>query len=665
MTGFQLNVNGWYGAGGGLHLLQLLSEGSFAYATEASNVNPCTSGLGAVAASSVESSGNWTTRQVDTSIAGTTQQVLVATIQGGSAAASSAPSITWSPSVPQDGNYAVYFHTPGCAAMDNCGARTSVKVTATPSSGTPNTTTVDQTNTQDESTLVYNGTLSAGTDTFKVSMTLGDGAAATSGQSYQIIADYINLIAASTNGTSTKINRGYGLFEYAVDNGVGTFGDSVVDRSAKNASAIMTNSTGFDSLAFSFDQGAVVNSVVTAGQGKDTRVFVGGEFTYTAREGGATSANVVVYSAGTPQVAPNGGLDGPVESLLELNGAVYAAGTFKGTSDGSVTGLAGLARWNYSSSSSWEKLAGTAPAVSSSIAGLAAVNTGSGSKNGSEDAIAVVGGGGSGLAFYDPTLSRWNSSMGALLLGNLTAVGGAVDLSNTNATTYYAGNIQVAIQHATPGGAVLSSGKNGQPRLTSFGFDFGSSSETSSTASPSSAPTSARFRRSTEEEEDATPLDLLSRSLDLRSSRIVLEARAPAPSPAANLTLPTPIQAVAAPGTSSDEVLAGAFWKNGSTELMLVGGSFVSSERVRNVGAYDPNARTLTGLAGQDVTGTVTNLLVVDDTVWIGGNFSTASGRQGFTTYNLKASQIDDSQPPLSGTFNLSLSPALFAALPC
>ncbi|GAA5934785.1 Rax2p [Sporobolomyces koalae] len=645
MTGFQLNINGWYGQGGGLHLLQLLSDGSYAYANEASNENPCTAGLGAVSPSTVTTSGNWTSQQVDTSIAGTTQEVLVARFQGGNGASS--PSITWAPSVPQDGNYAVYLHTPGCTRMEDCGARTSVQITATPSSSTSsaNVTTIEQNNTEDRSTLIFNGTLSAGTDTFTVSMKLADGAASTQGQTYEIVADYINLIAASTNGTSTKIDRGFGLFEYAVEGSQGTFGDSVAARAESDALQTMTNATGFDALSFNLDQGASVTSIVTAGQGQQTRVFVGGDFTY--RAGDSTSQNVVVYSAGQPQVAPNGGLDGAITSLLELNGALYAAGTFKASSDGSVTDLAGIARWNYSASgSSWEKLLGTAPKVTQSIAQLAAVNTGSGQKNGSEDAIAVIGGGGSGLAFYEPADSKWNSTLGGLLLGNLTAVGGANDLENTNATTIYAGAIQVAIEHATPGGAVLSSTKNGQPRVTSFGFDFGSSAA-SSRLSPSSSSTTSRFRRSQDEEDS---LQLLSRSVDSRSSsRIVLEARAPAPSPAANLTLPSPIQAAASSTSSTEEVLAGAFWKNGSTELMLVGGSFVSSNGIRNLGAYDPKSGDLSALTGQEISGTVTNLLVVDDTLWIGGNFSTSNGRQGFSTYNLKQSQVDDSQPALSG----------------
>lgn len=660
MTGFQLNVNGWYGAGGGLHLIQLLSEGSYAYADSALNTNPCTDGLGATTASSVETSGNWTTQEVVTSIAGTTQQVLVATVPGGSS--SSPPSITWAPSVPQDGNYAVYFHTPGCTQMEDCGSRTSVRVTASPSSASSNSTTVDQTNTADQTTLIYNGTLSAGTDTFKVEMTLAEGAASNSGTNYQIIADYVNLIASSTNGTSTRINRGYGLFEYAVEGSQGTFGDSVAEREEMNATSIMTNSTGFDGLAFDLNQGTTVNSIVTVGSGTDTQVFVGGGFTYTATIGGSTSQNVVAYVAGQPQAVPNGGLDGAVNHLLEVNGALYAAGAFQATSDGSVTALEGLARWDYSTpSTGWEKLGGTFPAVTESVAGLAVVNTGSGEKDGSEDAVVVVGGGGSGLAFYESEKGTWNSSMGGLFLGNLTAVGEAFDLDNTNSTTYYAGQIQLAIQHATPGGAVLSSGKNGQPRLSAFGFDLTSpdsaSSSSSSSSSPSSssssAPTSSRFRRSVDEEESL--LQLFSRSLDPRSSRLVLEPRAPAPSPSANLTLPTPIQAVASSSSSNDQILVGEFWNNGSTDFMIVGGSFVSSGDVRNVGMYDPKAQSLLPLQGEQITGTVTNLLVVDDILWIGGNFSTLTGRQGFTTYNLKEQSIDDSQPPLSGKFCLAL----------
>jgi len=669
MTGFQLNVNGWYGAGGGLHLIQLLSEGSYAYADSALNSNPCTDGLGATSASTVETSGNWTTKEVVTSIAGTTQQVLVATVTGGSG---SSPSITWAPSVPQDGNYAVYFHTPGCTQMEDCGSRTSVRVTASPSSASSNSTTVDQTNTADQTTLIYNGTLSSGTDTFKVEMTLADGAASNSGTNYQIIADYVNLIASSTNGTSSQLNRGYGLFEYAVEGSQGTFGDSVIESEERNATSIMTNSTGFDALAFDLNQGANVNSIVTVGSGSETQVFIGGDFTYTANGGGATSRNVVAYVAGQPQAVPNGGLDGAVTHLLEVNGALYAVGSFQATSDGSVSGLEGLARWTYSTpSSSWERLGGPFPIAADSIAGLAVVNTGSGKEDGSEDVIAVVGGGGSGLAFYESEYGQWNYSMPGLFLGNLTAVGEAFDLDNTNSTTYYAGQIQLAMTHITPGGAVLSSGKNGQPRLSPFDFGFTSSdpsetasSTSSSSASSSSAPTSSRFRRSVDEEESL--LQLFSRSLDPRSSRLVLEPRAPAPSPSANLTLPTPIQAVASSLNSNDQILVGEFWNNGSTDFMIVGGSFVSStslkfsSEVRNVGMYDPKAQSLLPLQGEEITGTVTNLLVVDDTLWIGGNFSTLSGRQGFTTYNLKEQSIDDSQPPLSGELSSALAALLF-----
>ncbi|GAA5919969.1 hypothetical protein JCM1841_004401 [Sporobolomyces salmonicolor] len=649
LTGFQLNVNGWYGAGGGLHLLQLLSEGSYAYASEADNLSPCTSGLAASTQSTVSTTGTWTTANATTSIAGTTQTVLVGSIDGGNDAASSAPSITWQPYVTEEGDYAVYFTTPGCSSMGDCARRTSVLVTATPSGGTPNSTTIDQTNTATASTLIYNGTLAAGASSLSVSMSLADGAASFSGTTYEIVADYINLVAASTNGSSTRIERGYGLFEYALAD-QGTFGDVVSTSGSVNASGTMTNASGFDSLAFRLDNGAVVNSVVSVGNGSTTHVFVGGNFTFTPSSSSNTgsSTNVVSYASGQASAAPNGGLNGVVTSLLEYDGILYAAGSFDATTDGAVSELAGIARWNYSAlSTKWEALGGTVPSIGGAIAQLAVVNTGSSSPNGSR-AIVAVGGGGSGLAFYEPASSAWNSTMAGLFLGNLTAVGPAASLASTNATTYLAGNVLAAVRNSAPGGAVLSSGHNGSPQLSSFGFGFNSSSPSTSSGTTAS---SSRFRRA------ESSLQSLARSfagpLDRRaSSRIILEPRAPAPSSTFNLTLPSPISAVAstADSSSTDQVLAGAFWKNGSTTLMLLGGSFTSSTGVQNLGAYDTSKKTFSSLPGAEtINGTVTSLMVLDDSLWIGGNFSTGGGRQGFATYDLQGGKVDDSQPPLSG----------------
>ncbi|GAA5900213.1 hypothetical protein JCM8208_002052 [Rhodotorula glutinis] len=665
LTGIQLNIFGWYGAGGGLHLLQLLSDGAYAYAAASNNNAPCASGIGATAESTVETSGNWTTASVVTETAGTLQDVLVAEVAGGSTASASAPSLTWQPYVAQPGQYAVYFVTPGCTAQGTCARRTTVRVTATPSGtgAVANETVVDQRNGRDVSTLVYNGTLAAGADSLSVTMTLAEGGAASSGTTYELVANYVNLVAASTNGSTSSVilERGYGVYEYPlVDSGV--FGDAVPTAQAQgvNASATLTNATGFDALSFRLGEGAQVHAVVSAGTGADAIAFVGGEFTYSSADGAEQSRNVVAYRLDDVVAAPNGGLDGAVRSLVELDGVLYAAGTFSSTVDGDVKALNGVARWNYTDgAASWQSLGASVPSVGGTVAQLAVVNPShaESSKNDSGGgAIVAVGAGGSGLAFFEPASSSWNATAAGLFLGNLTAVGPASSRTATNATTYLAGNVVAAIQHATPGGAVLSEGKNGSPRMSSFSFGFNSSSSSSSSASTartsgSSTSSAARVKRA--ETSTASPIDDTALLQQRRSfSRVLLEARAPQASSPVNLTLPSPIQAVAAaPGSarSADQVLAGAFWKNGSSTLMLLGGAFSTSTGIENLGAYDTKAGSLEALAGFEVDGAVTALKVVDDTLWVGGNFTSASGRQGLATYDLAQQKVDDSQPPLAG----------------
>ena len=670
LTGIQLNIFGWYGGGGGLHLLQLLSDGGYAYAAESNNNAPCASGLGATAESAVETSGNWTTATVVTETAGTLQDVLVAEVAGGSTAAASAPSLTWQPYVAQAGQYAVYFVTPGCTAQGTCARRTSVLVTATPSGAgaASNKTVVDQTNGRDVSTLVYNGTLAAGADALSVTMTLAEGGAASAGTTYELVANYVNLVAASTNGSTTSVvlERGYGVYEYPlVDSGV--FGDAVPTAQAQgvNASATLTNATGFDALSFRLAEGAQVHSVVSAGTGADAIAFVGGDFSYASADGAEQSRNVVGYRLDDVVAAPNGGLDGNVRSLVELDGVLYAAGTFSATVDGDVKALNGVARWNYTDgAASWQSLGASVPSVGGTVAQLAVVNpSSSAAKNGSTSGTVVaVGAGGSGLAFFEPASSSWNSTAAGLFLGNLTAVGAASSRTATNATTYLAGNVVAAIQHATPGGAILSEGKGGAPRMSSFSFGFNSSSSSSSSTarSPGSSTSSAaRVKRA--ETSTASPIDDTALLQQRRSfSRVLLEARAPQASSPVNLTLPSPIQAAAAsPGSAraADQVLAGAFWKNGSSTLMLLGGAFSTSTGVENLGAYDTKAGSLEALGGLEVDGAVTALKVVDDTLWVGGNFTSASGRQGFATYDLAQQKVDDSQPALAGASPLLLRP--------
>ena len=651
MTGFQLNIFDWYGAGGGLHLLQLLSEGSFAYAVEQQNAAPCSAGLGAMPQSGVTTQGSWEPAEVNTAIAGTVQQVLVAEVPG-ETDPTAAPSVTWTPAISQDGNYAVYFVTPGCTAAGTCAQRTLVQVTATPKgSGSPNQTVIDQTNEQDQATLIYNGTLSAGVDSLSVTMTLASDGAPKAGKTYQLVANYVNVVAASTNGTTTRIERGYGIYEYPlVDSG--TFGDAVATAQAQgvNASATMTNASAFDALAFRLAPGSTVNSIVTVGEGANSQVFVGGNLTYTGAGSDSVSNSVLGYQAQQAILPPNGGLNGPVSSLAVLDGALFAAGTFTATADGTVKDLAGIVKWNFSSSAAaWESLPNV-PSVGGQVEQLAV----DASHADGSSALVVTGAGGSGLAYYEASTSAWNATAAGFFLGNLSAVSTPSSSSEStikNATTYFAGTVLAAAQYATPGGAILSSSKQHQPQLSSFAFGFNASSNTRSgppAASSSSSSSGAAANKRALEHRSSGGLTLDRRSF----SRVTLEPRAPAPSPAVNLTLPSPIQAVASTGLQGggeNQVLAGAFWKNGSNELMLVGGSFVSSGGVNNIGTYDSDSGTLTALPGISISGTVTALRTVSDTLWIGGNFTASGDRAGLTAYDLDGQQIDGSVPSLTG----------------
>lgn len=259
---------------------------------------------------------------------------------------------------------------------------------------------------------------------------------------------------------------------------------------------------------------------------------------------------------------------------------------------------------------------------------------------GSNDSVVAVGGGGNGLAFFDLSTSQWNASQAGLLIGNLTAFGAAPSISSQNSTVYLAGNVLAASDSAAPGGALLSRSSDGSPKLTALGYEL--TSTISSSPPSSSSAIASRQRR-----DRRYKMNMVARAVDhvvaaLTPRSMTLEPRAPAAE--VNITLPSAISA-----TTTGQVLAGAFWTNGSSDLMLIGGNFATADGVQSLGLYDLDAKTLAPVPGVSIVGAVSSLAVFDKTAWIGGNFTTASGRQGFTTYNLGDSSLDDSEPALQG----------------
>ena len=637
MTGFQLNIFGFYGAGGGLHLLQLLSDGAFAYAIDAQNTVQCDTGLGASMGSNVTASEAWRPTSVVSSIPGTTQAILAARVFGG-ASAENGPTLSWSPFVTQSGSYDILFYTPGCQIQGTCLSRGSVSVVVQPDGGGAATTTIiNQSNRFDETTLIYSGLLSASTGSTggaTITVRLADGGAPIVGRSYDLIAEKISLIALSTNGTdadtTTTLQRGYGLFEYALGGGIGAFGDAVTATNL-NATSTLLNSTGFDALSFRLSPNTTISSIVTVGTGASTRVFVGGSFVYT--NGAVTSRNVVSYSAGsTVTPAPNGGLAGNVTALVELDGTLYAAGSFVATVDGSVTGLRGAARWRYGVvGSSWTAM-GSVPSLGGSISALGIARSGS-----NNSVVALGRANNSGLAYFDAATSRWNATTAGLVIANLTAFAAS---NNLTAPSYFAGKVLAALNSLAPGGAIVSASSDGTPRLTSLDYRFENPSSSSASTASAGTVAARSQRRSSNRSLVREVVDLLT----LRAPTMKKRSEHVERQMVINFTLPSALASDA-----SASVLAGAFWSNGSQELMLLGGSFTTTGGISNLALYDPVAKVISSVVGITIVGTIRAIAVFGNIAWIGGAFSTSTGRQGLSTYDLGRRLSNDTGPMFRG----------------
>jgi hypothetical protein len=590
LSGFQLVVTEFYGEAAGLHLLQLLSSGAFAYASPDLNQGSCTSGLGAQGGVSTSTTqGSWTSRSVPLiSVPGAEDTVLASTQSGAT--------VSWSPFIAASGQYEVSLFTPGCATTNTvtCGERTTVTVTVQPGG---QSTTINQNSNTDLTTTVFSGLLAAGTD---VTVTLTNSGGGTA------IADRLE-ITASDPGAPRGTSAGRGLFEWVLSGGSGEFGDGIAGASSANA----TGATGLDRLSQLLGSDANVTTV-SAPSGY---VFAAGSFNYTA-SGSSTLQNILAYSGPTstaPSV-PGNGLNGNVAASVAYNGYLYVAGAFDAAADGSTTGLGGLARWGYSSSAtSWQSIPGSGFS-SGDVLGLTTATI-----NGNT-VIVAVGQGGKGIAAYDPSQQQWGQ-VDNFVIGSLSTVA-----PGSSGEIYAGGIVDAALSYAAPGSATLQDGKNGAV-IAPWNFSM---SEASST-------TSALSRRSDEAWWKANYVRSLLGNLRARAT------------PPVSIDVPSALDSA-----GTNQVLAGTFWSNSSADnhqSILVGGRFTTTTGVSNIGSYDPNGGTsLNALPNCDVEGTVKALEVVEDMLWIGGDITVGTGAQGVVTYDLVQNQLVSSQTKLAGT---------------
>jgi len=629
LTGIQITLSEWRGAGPGLHILQLLSSGAFASAVPSQNQPSCFS----PGSSSATQSGNWETIEATTTIPGTTQPILVSTVNVGTPASSS-PSITWMPYVSASGDYDINLLIPGCTNLQDCALRTSVKVTVSPGGGLPPvTTTVRQDVPSDMTTGIYRGPIFPAGPNFQTSimMQLADQPTG-SGQNgkFELVADRVQLVLTSVNTTGVTgsgingtvngegVNRSFGFFEWNLSGQGNVDATGVIPNSTETSSdalglqlfSALGNNTS-SSVPF------IVNAVAIHTSGI---IFAGGNFTLSSG-----LANIVAFKGSSLTGLAGGGLNGPVNALSIIGNTLYVGGAFQDTPSGTGNGaFRGIVEYDIQNDKWGALLAGVNGAVTDINIAQDKVDIVGNftqlpiSPNSATGVTAV------GFATWDIRNGTWVNT-GGFLTGKMAFVANGTG----SASEFLAGSVTSSQAFGASGFAMISNGNqaNGTPTITPLNVQLDSTS-VSTTATPQ--------RRS-------------SRRLfwlgSINFPRLFTRQTS---------TQPTPLPA--SPSTPAPAVLAGVFWQNtsSSAQTVILGGNFSfpsGSSIAQNVAFYDASNANVTGVRGAQVNGTVRALQVSNNTLVVGGEF-TLSGTQGsgLAIYDLAEQQWDTSFQALQGS---------------
>ncbi|PFH51975.1 hypothetical protein AMATHDRAFT_74488 [Amanita thiersii Skay4041] len=623
ITGVQIRISAFVGSSPGLHILQLLSSGAFASAIDQMNNQSCY----APNPSNVSLVGNWEARVANTDIAGTTQRVLIATTNVDTPS-SSGPSVTWMPYVSASGNYDINLLVPGCLDFQDCGQRTSVKITVFPGGGLPpSVTSVSQNNQQDMSYLIYSGPVYPSSPSFVATITMMlDDHSTTVGEGgkVDVVADRVQLVLKSVNGsTSASGNTDPSAEQNLSRIGFGFFEWPMATTDVLDATNILPNTTQtpLDSIALALYSGIggtngglstiSINAMVHYGSGA---ILLGGAFSISSGTASG-SANILLYQDGSLKALPERGLNGPVSSIVVYGGLAFVGGSFNDTSSGSSQGqISGVGLFDIEQNQ-WLPLGGglNGPVSSLELAGgqllvagnFSQVSVGSNAKS---DAI--------GFAVWDIRKSKWVNS-GGYLNAQLSLVTNA-----TSSIQVLAGSITSLQRYGASGMVLLKNGHNkDEPVVTPLGSQF---------AEDLAGPTLSTNNQS-------RSIHISRRTLWGRVSHSPpIFARQSTPS-LGNL-VPLPVF----PPANAPALLAGGFWKNSSSgrELVVLGGNFSFVSNASNifeaVALYDSNSQDIYGLVGNQINGTVRALLVNNDKLFVGGDFMISNtSSNGFAVYDL------------------------------
>ena len=642
LTGFQFTAIDHYGAGAGLHILELLSDGAWAYAYDASNRGACSSSEIGVNGtySTASSQGGWYTASYS-SVTGTTESYLALTDSNANLGNNAGAQVSWDVYVPVAGNYSVYLQVPGCQQTATCGQRTDVQVTVFNAPGSQGISRTISEDVQDlTSVLVYDGEIAGATPSFmpSVVLSLKAGAPQPSAGRFTVVADRINFMLLNSTLLPLTSQNAFGLLEYDLF-------DASAASTTTNTSALSNSTmTALDTFAIALrTAGVAQNSTeyVSAIASTSGSTFVAGRFRagngdpLSSAPINATSsdfANIVSYTnasngANITRLA-GGGLLGPVSGLVVVGNYLYAGGNFTATADGK-TALLNVAQYDPAANS-WAALGSGLSGPVSSVSLLDGTNvlfTGNFNDTG-------LGGSTGGYAVWNTAGMAWQNQ-DPLVVGSMMAGSGAPSTDN-DGFSYLAGSIAVLSTNSAPGAAFLhASDNNGvYPAIMSLNFQFDSGSGGSMSAllrrgldwlSNFAQQVHVRGLQAAKDDSKA----LLPRWLQLAKTEELFTKRQQASDP------------LSPPSLFSDDrnqVLATTFWQRGDGEFaQIIGGNFTTTANITNIGVYDQSSNLLTALPAfplrnnAPTISVVRTLSVVNDTLFVGGDggmqiFNLASG---------------------------------------
>lgn len=652
LTGIEFTALDSYGAGSGLHILELLSEGGWAYAYEAFNRGACNStepGVNGTTSFSTNQGGWYQSTAVR--LSGTVDPVLALTDEYSNLAANTDAQVAWNVDIPVDGNYSVYLFVPGCQASGQCGQRTDVVVTVINNSTNQGTSTrVSEVVEQDTSVLVYNGEIQKSSANFGPSVVLSipaDAPAPSDGTEFTVIADKVIFQLRNSNETTMILpQRGFGVLEYNLfDAGVQTTFEA-------NGTGILPNSTMTALDRFSatlYKQGVHGNEseYVTSIASLHGKTFVAGSFrsvNFTANTG---FANIVSY---TDQSDGNnatrlfgGGLNALVSSLTVVGDFLYVGGNFTGSADNSSV-MNYIARYDPDRDA-WAALGGgpNGPVTSLHPLGDHYLLV-----TGDFDSLNGTGLAG-GYAVWDTSVNAWQRQ-GAFLSGEITASAATSDTAVEQ--SYLAGSVSSLSSNGAPGVVALDPPAKGSslPMIDPLNFTFSTSSSSAGASSASGVGRSATRRRSVGQRK-ASRSGVSPNAQAGLAARLLGAAAAILPRSSASMGPPgrlvkrvDAMNPTSLASSGANEVLASAFWeRDDGVTLTIVGGNFTTNSGITNLGVYDPNANALQAFPpvptadenNSEQLSVIRALFVEGDTLYAGGD-------GGLETYDLKAGKWND-----------------------